>query len=102
MLMQIPGANHVGPHGRKAVLLLRELEHVHNRLANATAAEVDRASAVSAALEAIDSHARVRRLAAHLLDGDDLVAVKSQLQELWKLIQGQSRDRPHSGGAAGQ
>ncbi len=75
---------------REVVLLLNEIEYARNRLENAIAGPSDRSSLVSALLGAIESHARVRRLAAHLLAGKSLIAVNCRLEELWALIQAQS------------
>ncbi|MGA7541220.1 MAG: hypothetical protein WBW93_20860 [Steroidobacteraceae bacterium] len=74
-------------------LLLGEIEYVRNRLVSSRGA-LKRPATVTALLEAIDSHARVRRLAAQLLAGEDLVNVNGQLQELWTLIQTRASDQP--------
>jgi hypothetical protein len=74
-------------------LLLGEIEYVRNRLVSSREA-VKRPATVTALLEAIDSHARVRRLAAQLLQGEDLINVNGQLQQLWTLIQTRASDRP--------
>jgi len=76
-------------------LLMGEIEYVRNRLASSAGAP-ERPAIVRALLEAIDSHARVRRLAAQLLEGKDLITVNGQLEELWTLIQSRASDRPVS------
>jgi hypothetical protein len=75
------------------VLLIGEIEYVRNRLAGSIGA-AKRPALVRALLEAIDSHARVRRLASQLLEGEDLIGVNGRLQELWTLIQARASDRP--------
>jgi hypothetical protein len=74
-------------------LLLGEIQYVRHQLASSTGA-APRPAIVRALLEAIDSHARVRRLAAQLLEGDDLIVVNGQLEELWAMIQERASDRP--------
>ena len=74
-------------------LLLREIEYVRQRLASSIEA-AQRPEMVRALLEAIDSHARVRRLAAQLLAGADLITVNAKLQELWALIHARTLARP--------
>jgi hypothetical protein len=86
----------------KGVLLSREIEYVRTRLTHSRGVE-ERPAIVRALLEAIDSHARVRRLAAQLLVGEDLSTVNAQLQELWALIQegslgGPAAETAHSAG----
>ena len=73
-------------------LLLGEIEYVRHRLATSIEA-AQRPEMVRALLEAIDSHARVRRLAAQLLSEADLSTVNAKLQELWALIHARSLPR---------
>ncbi|HJS90391.1 MAG TPA: hypothetical protein VJ738_10545 [Steroidobacteraceae bacterium] len=76
-------------------LLLGEIEYVSNRLATSLET-AQRPAMIRALLEAIDSHARVRRLAAQLLVGRDLITVNAQLQKLWAMIRARSFDDSRS------
>lgn len=78
-----------GEFDSSGALLLGEIEYVCNRLATSFET-AQRPAMVRALLEAIDSHARVRRLAAQLLVGRDLITVNAQLQKLWALIRARS------------